>query len=164
MRLGFNTIKKADFLDAYPKAHMEAFKAQNIQSGFAATGIAPFQPDQVIQQNPRQLHKQRNKVKNLVGQGIGSPPGGLVKGLDQIIKACEYGIVNTTIMKKQYQDIVAANEKEKQKRKRSTRRIQQEGGLTREEVQDLVISPAESVGLSVLQPLEPLPAESRPRI
>ncbi|ODH48705.1 hypothetical protein GX48_05140 [Paracoccidioides brasiliensis] len=46
-------------------------------------------------------------------------------------------------MKKQYQDIFNANEIEKQKRKRSRRQIQQEvGGLTSEEVQSLLASPA----------------------
>jgi predicted HTH domain antitoxin len=192
MRLGFNTIQKADFLDAYPAARMEAFKAQNIQSGFRATGIAPFEPDRVIQQldiqlrtptppasrssnsgsswilqtpsNPRQLHKQGDKVKNIMEQRLGSPPRGLVEGLDQIIKACEYGMVNATIMKKQYQDIFAANEKEKQKRKRSRRRIQQEGGLTREEAVQPAIPAAEPVEQPVVQPPPPPPAELRPRV
>ena len=53
-------------------------------------------------------------------------------------------------MKKQYQDIFAANEKEKQKHKRSTRRIQQEGGLTREEAAELAILSAVSVKQSVI--------------
>ncbi|EFW19051.1 conserved hypothetical protein [Coccidioides posadasii str. Silveira] len=157
MRLGFNTIKKLDFLlEAYPAACTEAFKTQNIQNSFIATGTnssirprsghpaaqysartptpptpAPrasrssnSQSSWVLQtpSNPRQLHQQANNVKNLMGQGLGSPPHGLVEGLDQIIKACEYGMANATIMKKQYQDIFAANEKEKQKYTRFPRR------------------------------------------
>ncbi|KMP09533.1 hypothetical protein CIRG_09703 [Coccidioides immitis RMSCC 2394] len=58
-----------------------------------------------------------------MGQGLGSPPHGLVEGLDQIIKACEYGMVNATIMKKQYQDIFAANEKEKQNERSQARKF-----------------------------------------
>ncbi|EDN08447.1 conserved hypothetical protein [Histoplasma mississippiense (nom. inval.)] len=143
MRLGFNIIKKADFLDAYPAARREAFKASNIQSGFRATGIVPLDPQGVVQQlniqlrtptppasrssnstsswilqtpsNPRQLQKQVNKVRNLMDQ---DQPHGLVEGFDQIIKACEYGMVSAMVMKKQYEDIFNANEKEKQKRKR----------------------------------------------
>ena len=95
-----------------------------------------------------------DKVKNLMEQGLGSPPQGLVEGLNQIIKACEYGMVNATIMKKQYQDIFAANEKEKQKHKRSSRRIQHEGGLTRKEAQGLIISSAEPVEQPVMQSSE----------
>lgn len=79
-------------------------------------------------------------------------------------------MVNATIMKKQYQDIFNANEIEKQKRKRSRRRIQQEvGGLTSEEVQSLLAplaaptEPAEPVEQPVIQPREPLPSEPAPR-
>ncbi|PGG96746.1 hypothetical protein AJ79_09474, partial [Helicocarpus griseus UAMH5409] len=92
-----------------------------------------------------------------------SPPEGLVEGLDQIIKACEYGMVNATIMKKQYQDIFAANEKEKQKCKRSRRQIQHDRGLTREEAQSLTITPAEPVELSAIQCTEPPPPGSTSR-
>ncbi|EDN06865.1 hypothetical protein HCAG_03395 [Histoplasma mississippiense (nom. inval.)] len=98
MRLGFNAIRKADFLDAYPAARAEAFKSRTIQNGFKAAGIVPFQPDYVLQQldiqlrtptpprssssnsttswvlqtpsNPRQLYRQANKIKGLVEVGI----------------------------------------------------------------------------------------------
>nr|KMM67294.1 hypothetical protein CPAG_03629 [Coccidioides posadasii RMSCC 3488] len=108
--------------------------------------------------NPRQLHRQVDKIKNLMGQGLESSLQGLMEGFDQIIKACEYGMVNATIMKKQYQDIFAANEKEKQKRTRSKHRIQCEGGLTREEIAE--------VEQSVTQLSEPAASEpaSRSRV
>ncbi|PGG95108.1 hypothetical protein AJ79_10256, partial [Helicocarpus griseus UAMH5409] len=81
-------------------------------------------------------------IKNLMRQRLESSQG-FVKEFDQIIKACEYEMVNATIMKKQYQNIFAANEKEKQKCKRSTHRISREESLTREEAQNLIISSAE---------------------
>ncbi|OJD11311.1 hypothetical protein AJ78_07894 [Emergomyces pasteurianus Ep9510] len=56
-----------------------------------------------------------NKIKNLMRQRLESLSEDLMKGLNQIIKACEYRMINVTIMKKQYQDIFAVNEKEKQK-------------------------------------------------
>ncbi|KGM92632.1 uncharacterized protein PADG_11082 [Paracoccidioides brasiliensis Pb18] len=60
--------------------------------------------------NPQQLHQQANKIKYLVkGQSQG-----FVEDFDQIIKACEHGMVSTTILKKQYQDIFNVNEIEKQ--------------------------------------------------
>ncbi|KMP01593.1 hypothetical protein CIRG_01732 [Coccidioides immitis RMSCC 2394] len=104
--------------------------------------------------NPRQLHRQVDKIKNLMGQGLESSSQGLMEGFYQIIKACEYGMVSATIMKKQYQNIFAANEKEKQKHKRSRRQIQHEGGLTREQAQALIIPPAEVVELPAIQPSE----------
>jgi hypothetical protein len=48
-RLGYNHIGKLDFLSTYPNAHREVFKASNIQSGFAAAGIQPFDPQRVLQ-------------------------------------------------------------------------------------------------------------------
>ncbi|OJD20217.1 hypothetical protein ACJ73_08451 [Blastomyces percursus] len=60
-------------------------------------------------------------------------------------------------------DIFAADEKEKQKRKRSTRRIPHEGGLTREEAQNLIIPAAELVEQPIIQPLAPAAPDPRPR-
>ena len=48
-RLGFNHIDKLDFLKAYPAAHQEVFKPQNIQRGFAAAGIIPSDPSVVLE-------------------------------------------------------------------------------------------------------------------
>lgn len=47
-QLGFSHIDKLDFLEAYLKAHQEVFKPQNIQSGFSAAGIYPFNPERVL--------------------------------------------------------------------------------------------------------------------
>lgn len=55
MQLGINHIDKLDFLEAYPKAHTEAFKSENIKNSFAATGLVPFQPDRVLLQLNIQL-------------------------------------------------------------------------------------------------------------
>jgi hypothetical protein len=48
MRLGYNHINKLDFLNTYPTAHWTVFTPQNIQSGFAAAGILPFEPQRVL--------------------------------------------------------------------------------------------------------------------
>ncbi|KGM92472.1 uncharacterized protein PADG_11293 [Paracoccidioides brasiliensis Pb18] len=66
-------------------------------------------------------------------------------------------------MKKQYQNIFNANEIEKQKHRRSTRRIQQaDGGLTCEEAPSLQVQPAElaeSAEQLNIQPRKPPPTE-----
>ncbi|KGQ01560.1 hypothetical protein PAAG_11686 [Paracoccidioides lutzii Pb01] len=62
-------------------------------------------------------------------------------------------------MKKQYQDIFNVNEIEKQKCKRSTRRIQQaDGGLTSEEAQSLLVESAEQLNIQLCQPPPTEPA------
>ena len=48
MRLGQNHIDKLDFLDAFPSARIEAFKAETIKNSFSATGLVPYDPNRVI--------------------------------------------------------------------------------------------------------------------
>jgi hypothetical protein len=48
MRLGINHITKIDFLSAYPQVRSKAFKPSNIQSGFIATGLVPYNPQRVL--------------------------------------------------------------------------------------------------------------------
>jgi len=48
MHLGINYIDKQDFLIAYQSVQTEALSTSNICSGFAATGLVPYQPDQVL--------------------------------------------------------------------------------------------------------------------
>jgi hypothetical protein len=50
MRLGYNHINKLDFLKAYPAARQQVFTIQNIQSGFQAAGILPFDPEEVLKE------------------------------------------------------------------------------------------------------------------
>jgi hypothetical protein len=96
MRLGFNHINKLDFLKAYPATRKQVFTIQNIQSGFRAAGILPFDPNEVLKElniqistltpppscgastsslminTPhivRHLHKKVSSVKKLLNQG-----------------------------------------------------------------------------------------------
>ena len=48
MRRGQNHINKLDFLDAFPTARIEAFKAETIKNSFSATGLVPYDPNRVI--------------------------------------------------------------------------------------------------------------------
>jgi hypothetical protein len=46
--LGINHVDKAEFLPAFMQARMQAFSENNIKSSFAATGLVPMNPDQVL--------------------------------------------------------------------------------------------------------------------
>ena len=48
MRRGQNHIDKLDFLDAFPTARIEAFKAQTIKNSFSVTSLVLYNPDRVI--------------------------------------------------------------------------------------------------------------------
>ncbi|KKA21666.1 hypothetical protein T310_4295 [Rasamsonia emersonii CBS 393.64] len=192
MQHGFNHIAKLDFLEAYPAACAEAFKAHTVQNGFIATGIHPFNPDRVIQKlhiqlktptppgsrssnsqsswglqtphNPCQLQRQATAVKKLIEQGHTSPLSWFNEAFNQITKACESTMIQAAIMKKEYQDLLAAHEKEKQKRQRSKKKIRHEGGITREEAQDLIRSRDQVIEPPVNDPPQSQLPASPPRI
>lgn len=86
------------------------------------------------------------------------------KGFDQILKICEYEMITASVMKKQYQNIFALNEKEKQKCTRSRRLIQHEEGLTREEAQNFISPSNPSVESIAIQSYKPEAPASRPRL
>ncbi|CEL02456.1 hypothetical protein ASPCAL03626 [Aspergillus calidoustus] len=92
MRLGYNHINKLDFLNTYPTAHRTVFTPQNIQSGFTAAGILPFEPQQVL-----------DKLNILMGTP--TPPSSR----------------GGAFMAKELHDLRAENEKTKQKKGRSRR-------------------------------------------
>jgi hypothetical protein len=48
VRLGINHVDKPEFLHAFKGARLEAFSRSNILSGFTATGLVLFKPDQVL--------------------------------------------------------------------------------------------------------------------
>jgi hypothetical protein len=56
MRTGQNHIDKLDFLDAFPAARIEAFKAETIRNSFSATGLVPYDPNRVISKLNIRLH------------------------------------------------------------------------------------------------------------
>jgi hypothetical protein len=49
MRNGVNSIDKEDFLELIADARKGAFKPSTIQNSFLATGLAPFNPDKVLE-------------------------------------------------------------------------------------------------------------------
>ena len=48
MRVGVNHIDKSDFLTAYLTARTEALTSNTVRSGFAATGLVPYDPERVL--------------------------------------------------------------------------------------------------------------------
>ena len=55
IRLGINHVDKQEFLSMYKPARTQALSPNNIRSGFAATGLVPYDPNRVISQLHIQL-------------------------------------------------------------------------------------------------------------
>jgi hypothetical protein len=190
MRLRFNHIDKIDFLIAFPEARIMAYKAKTIQNGFRATGLVPFNPDQVYQQltvqlktltpplsrssntqssclqtpqNPRQFKRQLITIKRRISQRTRSPSEVIDKAINRMSKAYEISINELQIVQKEVRDLRAAHKKEKQKRTRSRKQISHEQGITREEAQALIQGQVEASQSVTAAPAEPeLPVSQPP--
>lgn len=168
MRLGINHIDKLDFLEAYPYARTEAFKPETIKNSFSAAGLVPYDPDRVFSKldiqlrtptpsgsqesdcelktpsNYVQLQKQASSIKALLKQRSKSPTSPLNSAINQVLKACQITMQSAAFLEKEVSDLRAANEKQKQKRTRSTRRIAHEGDISVQEVRELRSEPIEA--------------------
>jgi hypothetical protein len=172
-RTSYNHIDKLDFLADYPRARLEAFQPNIVQSSFAATSIIPVNADRVLSKlnislrtpsppssrprsrssqftlkTPRtaiQLEKQASMLKGLLKQRSHSPPTPSKLMLNQIIKGHCIALHNTALLAKENADLRAANEKKRQKRTRSTRQFAHEGGLSIEEGLQLAQQPFQPV-------------------
>ena len=164
MQQGFNHVDKLDFLEAYPDAQEQVFTPDNIKSGFRATGLVPFKPEEVLGRftiqlktptppgsqstnsapktpyNLRQLEKQAFSVKAMLREHTQSPSSILEERLGKIIKGHEMALNEAILAHHELQDLRASHEKQQQKRKRSRKQIATEEGLSIQEGQDLIES------------------------
>ena len=142
MRRGQNHIDKLDFLDAFPTARVEAFKAETINNSFSATSLVPYDPNRVISKlnirlrtptpppsrgsqssawepttpsNYKQLQKQASSIKKLLQRRSKSPPSPLNSAIDQVLKACQITMQSTAFLARENELLRASNEKIRRK-------------------------------------------------
>ena len=162
MRLGVNHMTKEEFLPVYHRAHVAAITAKNIQSSFRATGLVPYDPDQVLltlnpvvrtpspvhaeeseweSKTPRNLSEVRRQAKHIQDQRrllrstSRSPTD---RAFRQLLKGYEKVAHERAILEVENAALRAENTR--QKRKRATRRtfVADGGVLTIQEGQDEV--------------------------
>jgi hypothetical protein len=180
MRLGFNHIDKTDFLASYPKARIETFKEVNIQNGFMATGLVPYDPARVLDklqkfktptppgtrdgtnsltnwvpetpQNIMGLQRQSETIKAMLKRRTVSPPTPTNQALDQLIKGCQLAMHNAAILAQENRELRAANEKHKKRRQKASKYITHKGSLTIEEGRQL-LGEAQQAVEAIAEPL-----------
>jgi DDE superfamily endonuclease. len=186
MRLGINHIDKLDFLAVYPQARTDAFKITTIKNSFTAAGLVPVNPEPVLEKlnirlrtptpmperpssqssvfTPKtpatiaELLKQASSVKSLLKYRSESPPTPTKQAVDQVFKACQVAMNNVLLLAQENASLRAANEKQKQKRRRSNRQIPAIAGLSVQEAQELTQAPE-----PYIQPTAPsLPTTTQP--
>jgi transposase len=181
MRLGINHIDKLDFLAAYPQARADAFKIGTIKNSFKAAGLVPINPEPVLGKlniqlrtptpiperpssqssifSPKtpgtiaELLKQASSIKTLLKYRSESPPTPTKRAVNQVIKGCQLAMNSAIFLAHENEQLRAANEKQKQKRRRSNRQIAHLGGLSVQEAQELTQAPE-----PIPEPPAPAPA------
>ena len=110
MRLRINHITKLEFFPAFKEAFKTAFTKQNIKSGFRATGLVPYSPDNVLcnldlklktptpppsqdeewtsktPQTLKELNHQTEHIRNRVRRHQNSSPSSINEALGQLAK------------------------------------------------------------------------------
>ena len=164
IRLGINHVDKIEFLQIYPLARAEAFSTKNILSGFAAAGLVPHKPDQVLQYltvqvdiatpSPRptsrstwepetphnivQLERQAQALQILLKQRSRSPPSPVGQVVNQLVKGAQIAMHSAVLLATENEELRTANTKQKAKRNQTRSYIAKEGVLTAQEGLNLI--------------------------
>lgn len=94
--------------------------------------------------NEKQVSRQALSIKALLRKMSWSPSSPSDRALNQLIKRRQVAIQGATMLAKETSELCAANEKQKQKRTRSTRQIAHEGDLSVQKVRELRPEPFEA--------------------
>lgn len=160
MRLGINHIDKLEFLDGYKQARKAVFSESNIRSGFAATGLVPYDPDRVLStlnvqlrtptpplvqndtrtewtpETPRniiQLERQTATVRRLLKRRTVSPPTPTKQALELLIKGCQMAMHSAVLLTQENKELHTANQKQRRTRDKVRSYVADRGVLTGEE-------------------------------
>ena len=187
MRQGFNHMDKLDFLDAYPDARKQAFSMDNIKNGFRATGLVPYNPEEVLGRftiqlktptpsgsqstnsithtpsNKREVQKKARSLKRQLEENAYSPFAPSNSTLLQLLKACETAMDKGLLMAHENEQLQASHEKLIQKRNCSRKHLATEEGLSIQEGQSLLQSRPQADEAIPTVHTEPVPeAEQHP--
>ena len=140
MSRGVNHINKREFLPLYKQARQIALHQNNIQAGFAATGLVPYSPDRVLSQlhaeyqtppprppsnaswaaetphNIAELQKQTVLLKRYLKQRTHSPPSPTEQALSQLVKGCEMAMSSAVLLASENEKLRIENQRQKRRR------------------------------------------------
>ena len=128
-------MDKLDFLDAYPDARKQAFSMDNIKNGFRATGLVPYNPEEVLghftiqlktptpsgsqstnsithtPSNKREVQKKARSLKRQLEENAYSPFAPSNSTLLQLLKACETAMDKGLLMAHENEQLHASYKK-----------------------------------------------------
>ena len=154
MSLGINHIDKIEFITAFKAASIEAMTASNIRSGFAATGLIPYDPIQVLStisrpltppqapaatyehwvpetpHNIHQLEQQVVAIKGFIQRRSKSPPTPTDTAINQLVKGCGMAMNSVVLLAAENERLRTANERQQRKRQLKRRYISKKNALS----------------------------------
>lgn len=143
MRAGVNHIDKSDFLPAYFTARTEALTLRTIRSGFAATGLVPYDPERVLSKlntqlqtptppilsvdeqaswvpetphNIQELESQAKAIGDFVRRRTAGSTSPTDRAVRQLVKGCQMAMHSAVLLADENKKLRAANERQKKKR------------------------------------------------
>jgi HAMP domain-containing protein len=153
IRLGINHIDKEDFLSLYRTAHEQAMTKANIQSGFAATGLIPYDPARILDTLSLIVRTPSPALSGTtVSTWVGKTPHTMkdIKRqvqymnvqptieFQQLLKGFETAVHERALAQAEVGALRKANERQVRKRAKRRTIIQKEGNLTVAMGQELV--------------------------
>ncbi|KAF7566706.1 hypothetical protein PtrM4_150260 [Pyrenophora tritici-repentis] len=163
MRNHINHITKLEFLPAFKAAFDQAFTPANICSAFRGAGLVPLQPEAVLSKvdvqlrtptppaalpeapwvaqtpsNARELEAQSSLIRERVRQHKSSSPASIIMAIDQLKKGAEVMMLSAELMRDRISSLEKANSAASERRRRSKRRIQKHGVLTKGAGEDIL--------------------------
>lgn len=158
IRTGLNHIDKPDFLQAYYETRKETLITSHIQSGFAATGLVPYNPDRVLEKlhvtlrtptpplvqssspwapetphNLRELERQTKTIKGYIRRRTQSPPSPTDLALNQLVKGCQMAMHSAILLTEENRHLRTENERQKKKKMKRKSYVATGGVLTVQE-------------------------------
>jgi len=160
MRLRINHITKLEFMPAFGQA-FKAFTEQNIQAGFRATGLVPYNPERVIScldlwlrtptpllqdthwisktpQNPDELKSQTEHIQSRILQHQDSSPTPITDALGQLAKGAQIIAHSAALIRAELKACQEANQAKKRRARKLKSRIMYSHSLTIEEGDNIV--------------------------
>jgi len=164
MKLGVNHISKEEFLTAYLEAHKLSFTTSNVQAGFAATGLVPYEPNRVLStlnpivrtpspvpsaeslwesktpRNLREMNRQATYIRSIRRQQRAATLSPSDPAFTQLLKGFESVVHERAILLAE--NAVLRTENQRQKRKRAQRRqtVATGGTLSVQNAQDRLVN------------------------
>ncbi|KFZ00288.1 hypothetical protein V498_00179, partial [Pseudogymnoascus sp. VKM F-4517 (FW-2822)] len=141
-----NYITKLKFLSAFKEAFKATFTEQNIKSGFRATGLVPYEPQNVLShlnlclRTPTPPIVESEHIKNCIVRHQNSSPTSINDAVSCLVKGAEMMIHSAVLLKAEVKALQAANEQKKRTERKRKRRIMQGGSLSVREGEDILQS------------------------